>query len=67
MGSEAAGEDLAVVGEQLLGHAMAGQGGGEHLADRPGGGMGNHPSSHAEPGMIIQASDQLGFTAIDQP
>jgi hypothetical protein len=33
MGAEPAGEDLAVVGEDFLGGAVAGQGGLEHLAD----------------------------------
>jgi hypothetical protein len=57
MGGEAAGEHLAIVSEQLLGHAMAGQGGSEHLTDGSGGGPLDDPSGDTEPGVVIDAGD----------
>ena len=67
MRTEAAGEDLAVVGQQLLRGAVAVQGSPEDPAD--GGGVGPlHQSGHdAEPGVVVDPGHGLELAAVDEP
>jgi hypothetical protein len=67
VGAKAPGEDLAVVGQQLLRDAVAVQGGPEHPADGLGVGSLHQPSGHAEPGMVVDAGHGFEFVAVDQP
>jgi hypothetical protein len=67
VGAEPAGEHLAVVGEDFLGGAVAGQGGGEDPADGAGGGPLDEPGSDTEPGVVIDPGHGLELAAIAQP
>ena len=67
VGAEAAGEDLAIVSQQLLWAAMAVQGSPEHPADGPGVGPLHQPGGYAEPGVVVDAGHGLEFVAIGQP
>jgi hypothetical protein len=63
---EPPGELLAVVGEHLRGHAVAGHRVGERLAHRTGGRLRHHRRDHHVPGVVIDARDQLAFPAAGQ-
>ena len=56
----AAGEDLAVVGENLCWAAVAGQGGGEDPADGAGVGPFDQPDHDAEPEWSLIPVTALG-------
>lgn len=62
-GPEAPGEDLAVVGEDLIGDPPPTKGLGEHGAHRLGRGPGHEPRSDAEPGVVIDPGDRLELCA----
>lgn len=64
---EPAGEDLAVIGQQLLRNAVALQRRGEHAAHRASGGVGDQSGGHTEPGVVIDPGDHLGFLPAGQP
>ena len=67
VGAEAAGEHLAIVGQQLLRGAVAGQGLGEDPAHAAGVGP-LHQSGHdAAPGVVIEPGHGFELAAIDQP
>ena len=65
-GAEAAGEHLAVVGEDLLGGAVAREGLEERLADRPRGGAPDEPGRDAEARVVVDAADELELTAVGE-
>ena len=65
-GCEAAGEDLPVVGEDLLGHAVGPKGVGEVAADRAARGFGHRPGADDEAGVIIDAGEDLGARPVGQ-
>ena len=54
------GEYLAVVGEDLLGHAMRSHRGHEPIADQLGALPGHEARGHAEPRVVIDAGQRLG-------
>ena len=58
-GPKPAGEDLAVVGEDLVGDAVAAQRLGEDRADGLGGRPSDQTGSDAEPAVVIDAGDDL--------
>lgn len=62
--AEPGGELLAVVREHLLGHPEPLQGLGEGETQRPAGGPPDHGSDHAEPGVVVNAGDNLRLTTI---
>ncbi len=64
--AESAGELFPVVGQHFRGHAIAGHGIGECLADRASARLGDDLSDHHEPGVIVNSCDQLAFSAIGQ-
>ena len=55
--SEAGGEHLAVVGEDLVGHPITAHSQSQSFTDRPGGGPRHKESGDAEAGVVIQAGD----------
>src|SRR5438874_13324542 len=63
VGTEASGEDLAVVGEEILGHTVAAHGLGEGVADGPGGGPDDHLGGGAEPGVVVESRDDRRLAA----
>lgn len=63
---ETIGEDLAVVGQHLFGDTVAGQGLGEEAADRPGGGPHHDAGAHAEPGVVVDAGEDLALGPVGQ-
>ena len=66
VGTEPAGEDLAVVGQDLVGHPVAAHGVGEHPAHRPGRGPADQPGRDDEAGMVVEAVDQLHFGPVGE-
>jgi hypothetical protein len=58
---EAAGELLAVVGQDLLRAARILQGAHERCADCPRGAPRHHRGDQAEPGVIVNSRDDLHF------
>jgi hypothetical protein len=67
VGAESAGEHLAVVGEDFLGGAVAGQGLGEDPTHAVGVGPLDEPRGHTEPGVVVDAGHGLELAAIGQP
>jgi hypothetical protein len=65
-GGVAAGEDLAVVGEDLVGHAVFPHGVDEMAAHRSGPGVFHEPGAHAEPGVVIDTGQGLELGPVDQ-
>ncbi len=63
-GAEPPGEDLAVVGEDLVGDPVAAQGFGESLAHRPGRGPQDELGRDAEAGVVVEAGDHLELGAV---
>ncbi len=61
---ESVGEDLAVVGEDLLGHAVALEGLGQEAADRPSRGPHHDPGADAEAGVVVDAGEHLALGAV---
>jgi len=64
MGSEPAGEDLAVVGEDLAGNAVALQRLQQRLAHRPGRRPYDQLGDHAEPRVVVDPGDHLALGAV---
>ncbi|NTW42278.1 MAG: hypothetical protein HGA44_20790, partial [Cellulomonadaceae bacterium] len=63
---EPAGEHRAVVGQDLLGDAMAVQRVGQPLADEPGA-LGRHqPRRDAVPGMVVDTGQTLGRSPVHE-
>ena len=62
----AAGELLAVVGENPEGHPVAAHRGGEGRAHRAGAGHGHDGGDHDEPGVVVDAGDHLAFPPVRQ-
>ena len=54
-GPEPTREDLAVVGEDLLGDAVTAHRGGEVPAHSPAGRANHHAGAHHEPGVVVEA------------
>jgi hypothetical protein len=67
MGAGPAGEDLAVVGQQLLRAAVAVQGGGKDTAHAAGVGPLDQAGGHTEPGVIVDPGHGLELAAVGQP
>src|SRR2546423_5222195 len=63
---KAAGEDLAVVGQDLCRYAVFAQGRTEAVAHRLGTLREHEPSRDAEPGVVVDASQSLGRRAISE-
>ena len=63
--AEPVGELLAIVGQYLIGDAIAAQGLGEGQAHRPPGRFRDDPGGDAEPGVVIDPGDDLAFGPID--
>ncbi len=63
---EAPGEHLAVIGQDLGGHPPRSQRHRQTVAYPLGRLAWHHPRAHAEPGMIIDPGQRLGFRAIRQ-
>ena len=61
---EAPGEDLAVVGQDLLGHPPAREGGHEVLTDRARRGPGHDPVADEEAAVVVDAGEDLGLGAV---
>src|SRR5438132_12476103 len=64
LGTEPPGEDLAVIGEDLIRDPVALQGGGEDAAHRLGGRPGHEAARDAEAAVIIHAGDDLELAVI---
>ncbi len=64
--TEASGEDLAVVGEDLAGDPMGAQGAGQGVAHGAGRGPGHQPGAHAEPGVVVDAGHRRELGAVGQ-
>src|SRR5256885_16402950 len=60
------GEHLAIVGEDLLGHAMRSHGGHEPMADELGSLPRHQPRRHADPGVVVDAGQRLGRGAVGE-
>ena len=65
-GTEAGGEHLAVVGQDPLGHPVAGHGQLQRLAHRLGHGPSYHPGRDHEAAVVVDPRDDLGLPAIGQ-
>jgi hypothetical protein len=63
-GAESRREDLAVVGQDLIGDAGAPDRGGEHLADGLGGGPAHQAGRHAESAVVVDPGHHLGLGAV---
>src|SRR6202012_5248032 len=61
---EAVGEDLAVVGEDLFGDAVAFERLGEEGADSPPGGSFHDARTDAEPRVVVDAGEHLALGAV---
>ena len=61
---EARREDLAVVGQDLLGGAVAAHRREEGLADGPGSGPGREVRADAEAAVVVDAGDDLELAAV---
>lgn len=59
-------EDLAVVGQDLIGDAVALKGGEEHVADGPRDRPVHEPAGDAEAAVVIDPGDQLEVGAVVQ-
>ena len=62
--SVAAGEDLAVVGQDLVGDAVALKGGEEHAADGPRDRPVHESGRDAEAAVVVDPGDQLELAAV---
>ncbi len=63
---EAAGELFAVVGQHFRRHSIGGHGLGEGGAYRAAGRLGDHLGDHDEPGVVVDAGDQLALAPAGQ-
>ena len=68
--AEAAGKDLAVVGEDLVGHAVGAHGvqrhKGSHMGRARGQQLHHHAGAHAEPRVVVDAGDDRYLGAAGQ-
>ena len=65
-GAEASGEDLAVVGEDLVGHSMGFEGVLECGYYRLGRGPQNQAGGHTEATVVVESTDHLELGAVGQ-
>jgi hypothetical protein len=65
--AEPAGELAAIVGQHLGRYPMAAQRRGEGGADGPAGGPSDQGGDDTEPGVVVDAADQLELAAVGQP
>lgn len=63
---EPARELLAIVSEDLGGHAVAAKRGSERLAHRASAGLHQHRGDDDEPGVVVDAGEQLALAAVGQ-
>jgi hypothetical protein len=59
-------EDLAVVGQNLLGRPICGQGATQPIANRPSALTGHQPRTDTHPRVIVDAGQRLSAAAIGQ-
>ena len=64
--AEPAGEDLAVVGEDLLGNPVGAHRGREVGAHGTARGPGHDPGTHDEPRMVIDPGEHLALRSIGE-
>jgi len=66
LGAKPPGEDLAVIGQHLLGDAVGAHRLGEVGADRPAGRSHHHPRADHEPGVVVDAGQDLALGPVGE-